>query len=177
MYKGNIISQSSCLLFLLDPRPRITKAGVEGYRKESSISDCGQSAGLPLKDEQHSSSGKKHSSYVQNMTGGLKKMFGLLVGNKEVPKTDLCSSKSQHVDVTYVGKTPSEKKSQGSSVESDGNAHYLVDTTKQTMTKLVHTKEKVEKHVANLLLTAFGEQLICSQGKKILELFNGLGSK
>lgn len=85
-------------------------------------------------------------------------MFGLLVGNKDFAKEDVYNTKSQHGEVSGPG-----DKAQGLSA-SEKNPCCLVDT-KQTMTKLVHTKEKVEKHVANLLLTAFGEQLICSQGK------------
>lgn len=84
------------------------------------------------------------------MTGGLRKMLGLFVGSKDTGKADAKSDQTEDKQVAN---------------ESIKAQDLQLVTTREMMTRLAKTKEKVEKHVSNLLLSAFGEQLIYSQGK------------
>lgn len=106
--------------------------------------------------QQDASTPKKTSSYVQN---GLKKMFELFVGIKETPKA---GSDEQ-------SKTDGKNDKQAATVQRNKVQDLQLISTREMMSRLTNTKEKVEKHVSNLLLSAFGEQLIFSQGKNYIE--------
>ncbi|XP_048586014.1 centromere-associated protein E isoform X2 [Nematostella vectensis] len=156
----------TCLGFTDEDKDISMLSPTKAFQHDDSESSKKSQQGEPV-------SPKKQHSYMLGVTGGIRKMIGRLVG-KEHKTLEHVEEETEEVQHTLQSTQPDKVRDQR---PAPSGPHET--STKRLLAGLSHSKHKLEKQIANLLLSAFGEQLVVNQatspqwgilGRKLSEL-------